>query len=273
MLSVVSISYGRQWLTSEAIACIKEADTVIGYQGFIDEVRDLLKPNVNSYDILDDIRQDENFLIARVRHAVAEVDNNKQTIILSNGDTNIFGMSGAVYRELIRLKRNDLISKIKVVPGISALQIAAARIGGPLSNGFATLALCIAEVSENSVFKKVTGCALGDFVTVIYMLRHNAEMFPKLHPEITKPRELSNKRLLEMIKIFRSHRHDDTPCVVGSNLGRANEKMYHYSLGNLEHHLDNITATSILFIGSTDTINFGKSAGCSNMVRELTNEY
>jgi len=256
MLSVIGISYGDQWLTKEAIKAIAEAETVIGYQGFIDEVSHITKDDVVAFDVLDDIREGENFLIARVRRAVDAVNEGRKTVILSNGDVNIFGMSGAVHRELNRIERQDLVKQTKVITGISAFQIAAAHLGGPLSNGFATLALCIAEVPHAAVERKIAGAAQGDFVTVVYMLRHNAENFPDLHPEITNPKEISSQRQLKMINKFAEYREPHTPCVIATNIGRDDQSMHHSPLSDLPNHLDKMTANSILFVGASDTIVF-----------------
>ena len=254
MLSVVGISYGNQWLCEEAINAIKSADTIIAHQPYIDDVKNLLKKGVNAFDVLTDIREGENFLMARVRHAIQAVDNNQRTVILSNGDANIYGMSGAVFRELARVNRMDIFRETKVVPGISALQLAASRLGGPLSNGFSTLALCIAEMSKKSVEDKIKGCAIGDFVCVVYMLRHNAELCPALHPEIKDPRALSNERIIKMIQVFKENRHNNTPCVIASELGCKDETLIHVILEDLDQYIDDITANSILLIGSNKTM-------------------
>ncbi len=256
MLSVIGISYGPQWLSEEAILAIKEADTIIGYQGFIDKINYLFKSDARTVNSFHDIRENENFLIAGVRYAVEAVDKDQKTIVISNGDAGIFGMAGAVYRDLLLINRIVMLKKTSVYPGIYDFQLAASRLGGPLSNGFAVLALCIAEIDEASVNRKILGCAVGDFVTVVYMLRHNAESNPELHPEITNPRELSNLRIMKMISTFQEYRKNDAPCVIVTGLGGDKEQLLKVSLGVLASHVDDIIDDSILLIGNSDILEF-----------------
>lgn len=258
MLVLIGISYGRQWLTVEAMAELRKADTVIAYHEYVDSVRDLLPQDAESFDAMDDVRADENFLMARVRHAIKAIDNGKRVVILSNGDVNIYGMSGAVIRELDRLGRPDIASQTVVCPGISAFQIAASRLGGPLSNGFATFGLCIADVPAEVVHQRIQASAQGDFVTVVYMLRHNAEMLPELYPQVENPRQISHTRLNRVVDSFLACRAEGTPCVISTNLGRHDEVLHHVTLAKLKHKFELIEANSILLISGSDTLVFGE---------------
>src|SRR3546814_3793016 len=90
------------------------------------------------------------------------------------------------------------------MPGVSALQAAAARAGAPLGHDFCTISLSDLLTPWAAIERRIRAAAEGDFVIAFY------------NP-VSKRR---TRQLAEAVAILRRHRPDDTPVVLARNLGR-----------------------------------------------------
>src|SRR6202012_1857533 len=87
---------------------------------------------------------------------------------VSGGDPGIFAMAAAVFEAIEAGDPSWRGLDVTVVPGISALQAAAARIGAPLGHDF-----CVISLSDNLkpwdiVERRLRAAAEGDFVIGLY---------------------------------------------------------------------------------------------------------
>lgn len=252
VLSVIGISYSRHYMTTEAVEAIQNADIVIGHEEFLAQIRDLVAAGARAFDVLDDIAPGESFLAARVRHAVSWCDTGHRVCIVSSGDSGVFGMSGAVFRELAHTGRHDLLNSVQVVPGISAYQILASRLGGPLTNGFATFALCMDTVPIEMRRKRIKALAAADMVVVVFMLRHGAETWPELYPDIQNPRAHSEALIREMLEVFAEVRPRDAACFIATDMEGAEESVTKATLSDLILDSAGIQRNSILLISNAE---------------------
>ncbi|PIE54074.1 MAG: hypothetical protein CSA35_07875 [Dethiosulfovibrio peptidovorans] len=128
-LTVVGLGPGgRRYLTAQAKETIQDADVVVGYHLYVDQVPSewLRGKRVERYDM----GQEE----ARVRSALDLADRGYRVALVSGGDPILFGMAG--------LTRNMSGSTaVTVVPGLSAAQVAGATLGAPYANGLILLSL------------------------------------------------------------------------------------------------------------------------------------
>ncbi|MEM9756278.1 MAG: precorrin-3B C(17)-methyltransferase, partial [Pseudomonadota bacterium] len=82
--------------------------------------------------------------LARARHALDMAADGRRVVIVSSGDPGVFAMAAAVFEavEAAPAALRDL--DIRVLPGITAMLAAAARVGAPLGHDF-----CAINLSDN----------------------------------------------------------------------------------------------------------------------------
>ena len=91
----------------------------------------------------------------------------RDVAVVSGGDPGVFAMAAAVF-EAIEADPAARDLDVHVVPGISAMQAAAARLGAPLGHDF-----CAISLSDNLkpwalVARRLRAAADGDFVIALY---------------------------------------------------------------------------------------------------------
>lgn len=256
-ISVIGISYSNGLLSAEARETLAGVDVAIGHANFVAQVRSILATGASAFDVLDDIRPGETFLTARVRHAIALNAAGKEVAILSSGDPGVFGMGGAVLNEVARSEGPEAAGQVRIIPGMSAYQVAASILGSPLNGGFATLALCIDSVPVDIIDRQICGTAISGLPCVVFMPRHNAETYPELHPGFPDPVEFSRQRVSFLIEEFRKNRKGTTPVVVASHLGRPDQVLRRYTLDSTMDAFDSLTPDSVVFLCAEGTIELG----------------
>lgn len=125
----------------------------------------------------------------------------KTTCIISNGDTNVFGMATLVV-ELIN--EENLWDEIELlsIPGVTSFLAAASKAGAPVSSDFAIISLSDRLTDIELINKRVEAALSCDFVIGIYN--------PKSKKRI-KPYQNFLKRLSEV---------DERVVIIAQNVGR-----------------------------------------------------
>lgn len=103
----------------------------------------------------------------RTAKAVEFALSGQDTVVVSSGDSGVYGMAGLV---LEHLEREGLLGRVEldVVPGIPALCAAAALLGAPLMHDFACISLSDLLTPLDLIMRRVRCAAEGDFVIVLY---------------------------------------------------------------------------------------------------------
>ncbi|MDP6896481.1 MAG: cobalamin biosynthesis protein, partial [Rhodospirillales bacterium] len=135
-LSVVGIGPGSPaWRVPAATKALAAADEVVGYRLYLDLVDDVIvgKPRHDSA-----LSEEE----ARVRLALDKAAEGKDVALVCSGDAGIYALATLAFELLDREDRADWNRlEIRVEPGVSAIQAAAARIGAPIGHDFCTISL------------------------------------------------------------------------------------------------------------------------------------
>ena len=93
----------------------------------------------------------------------------RQVAVVSGGDPGVFAMAAAVLEAVDRRATSAWRSlDITVVPGISAMQAAAARLGAPLGHDFCAISLSDNLKPWSIVERRLRAAAEGDFVIALY---------------------------------------------------------------------------------------------------------
>lgn len=122
-------------LTEEVRAALAEATDVVGYIPYVARVAPraglTLHPSDNRVEI------------DRANHALDMAAAGRRVVVVSSGDPGVFAMASALF-EALEARTEPGEVDIRVLPGITAMLAAAARLGAPLGHDF-----CAINLSDN----------------------------------------------------------------------------------------------------------------------------
>lgn len=179
--------------------------------------------------------------ISRARLALDLAADGHTTALISSGDAGIYAMATVVFELLDRQPQpqwQDI--EIEVIPGISAMQAAAARVGAPLAHDFCAISLSDLLTPWETIANRVRAAAQGDFVIAFY----NA---------------VSNRRgwqLQRAKEILLDYRSPATPAIVAFNVTRKGEEITVTSLGELDP--EPLNMLTLVIVGNSETRQAGK---------------
>ena len=234
-VSVIGIGPGAaDWRTPEASRLIAQADELVGYGLYIDLLGPLAagKPR---HDFPLGGEED------RCRYALERAGEGRNIALVCSGDSGIYAMGALVMELMDRAENNggvtDAARRVEIInaPGISALQAASARAGAVLGHDFCTISLSDLLTARGDIIKRLNAAAQGDFVIAFY------------NPVSRMRRTL----LAEARDILLEHRPADTPVLLASSLGRADEALKQRTLATLE--VDEVDMLTVVLVGSSNT--------------------
>lgn len=174
--------------------------------------------------------------IERARLALNLAASGKVTSLISSGDVGIYAMATLVFelldRQLQGLENHPewLDVAIEVIPGISAMQAAASRVGAMLGHDFCTISLSDLLTPWQTIEKRLHSAGQGDFVVSFY------------NP-VSKKRDW---QLNTARDILLQYRPAETPVVLGRQLTRAEESIRILTLAELDaKDVDMFTLVSV----------------------------
>ena len=227
MLYIVGTGPGDlQYLTQRAKDAIMNSDVIVGYDTYIDLIKDIIKgKEVVSTPMTQEIE--------RAEKAVELALSGKTVSIISGGDPGIYGMAGPVFEILKGRKFKNL--RIEIIPGVSALNACAARLGAPLMHDFAVISLSDRLTDWELIEERLESAARVDFVTVLYNPRS------KGRPEHIK----------RAIEIFMKYRSPETPVGIVKSAMRGDERVIISTLKDIP--FEEIDMQTTVIIGNSST--------------------
>jgi precorrin-3B C17-methyltransferase len=88
--------------------------------------------------------------------------------VVSSGDAGVFAMASAVFEAIEDGEAAWRTIEVEVIPGISAMFAAAARIGAPLGHDFCAISLSDNLKPWDTVVARLTAAAQAGFVIALY---------------------------------------------------------------------------------------------------------
>ena len=228
-ITVIGIGPGSlEDMTPRARKAIESAEVVVGYKTYIKLVESI----IGGKEIIDNGMMQE---VERCQLAVKSAAEGKETVVISSGDSGIYGMAGLVLELVLQLPENERPEWGGVVAGISAVQASAAILGAPLMHDFAVISLSDLMTPWELIKKRAEAAASADFVIALYN--------PKSHKRVN--------HIEEIREIVMKYRSPETPVGIVSSASRdAEEKV----ISNLENFTkEDIHMFSLVIIGNRNT--------------------
>lgn len=152
--------------TPQADQALAKATDLVGYGPYVNRVE--APPHVVRH------ASDNRVELDRARHALEMAEQGRHVAVVSGGDAGVFGMASAVFEALEQGPDTWRALDISVVPGLSAVLAAAARLGAPLGGDF-----CVMSLSDNLkpwdvVLERLRLAAQAGFVIALYNPRSHA---------------------------------------------------------------------------------------------------
>ena len=146
-------------LAPRAAAALAAATDLVGYGPYLDRLPQRAGQARHP--------SDNRVEMERARHALGLAAAGRRVAVVSAGDTGVFGMAAAVF-EAIDAHPPWRTLDIEVIPGISALLAAAARLGAPLGHDFCAISLSDNLKPWEAVLGRLRAAAGAGFVIALY---------------------------------------------------------------------------------------------------------
>jgi adenosylcobyric acid synthase len=230
-------------MTPEAHEALAAAEVVVGYKTYLD----LVEPLLVGKEVISTGMMKE---VERCREALRIAASGKITALVSGGDSGIYGMAGLVLelagetreqgQQVSLFEENADVSTgnevdIVIIPGVSAVQAAAARLGAPLMHDFAVISLSDLLTPWEVIERRLAAAARADFVIALY-----------------NPRSAGRVEHLDRAReILLAVRGGKIPVGIVRNACREGEEVTVTTLADLPKHQVNMA--SIVIIGNAST--------------------
>jgi len=221
---------GEEWRTAEAEQALAHADAIVGYETYVRRVP--LRPGQERF------ASDNRAELDRARHALELAAAGRSVAVVSSGDPGIFAMAAAVLEawEEERDAGTPLGEvNVEIVPGLSAMQAAAARVGAPLGHDFCVISLSDQLKPWDVVERRLDAAGAADFALALY------------NPASRTRRE----QLDRAVEVLLRHRDTATPLVVARAVGSAVEQVTVTTLGDLD--TATVDMRTLLLVGSSQS--------------------
>ena len=215
-------------LSRDATAALARCSAWVGYGRYLDLLEPMRKPDQTRFAGL--LTQEHD----RCAQALTLAQQGVKVALISSGDSGIYGMAGLAL-ELWLQEPEHARPSFQVHPGISALQMAAARSGAPLMHDFCSISLSDRLTPWPLIEQRLKAAAEGDFVLALYNPRSRDR-----HWQLGFARDLLLK-----------HRRPNTPVSLARQLGRCGEEVKLTCLE--EMNPDDVDMLTLVLIGNSFT--------------------
>jgi len=233
-LTVVGLGPGSDaWRSPDATAALRRADAVVGYKRYLNLVSDIIAGKETH---MSGMTREE----VRVTIALDEAAKGKDVCLVCSGDPGIYALASLTMEMMHKgdhrpdWKRID----VRVVPGITAAQGAAALAGAPMGHDFCLISLSDLLTDWETIETRLKAAAIGDFIVALYN-----PVSRKRRSQIERARD-----------ILLTGRPASTPVTIARNVGRDDQSLNVITLGELTP--DHADMLSMVIIGNQTTTAF-----------------
>ncbi len=228
-LFVVGLGPGdRALMTGQAVEALRQAEVIVGYEGYFIGLADLVE---GKECVALPLTQEAE----RARLAVERLRQGRVVCVISSGDPGVYGMAGLVLQCL----GDEGQENVTVVPGVSAVNAAAALLGAPLGHDFAVVSLSDLLTPWETIERRLRAAAEADFVLAI------------LNPK-SQRRDWQYKRAQG---ILAGCRPAPTPVGIVRNAYRPGQSVVQTTVADMAESVVDMFTTVI--VGNSQTRHFG----------------
>jgi precorrin-3B C17-methyltransferase len=232
-LYVVGIGPGAaEHTTPAALAAIADAELIVGYRTYIGLVKHLIAGK----EVVQTGMTEE---IGRARAAVERARDGGKVALISSGDAGVYGMAGLVFEVLREIGwKAGQSPELRLIPGMTALNSCASRVGAPLVHDFCSISLSDLLTPWPVIEKRITAAAAADFVIGLY------------NPASGR----RTRQIVEAQRILLAHRAPETPVALVKS---AYRELEHIVMTDIAHFTDyEIGMLTTVIIGNSNTFMF-----------------
>ena len=224
---VVGLGPGPEhWRTPEVSAALERATDLIGYEPYL--ARCPRRSGQMRHG------SDNRVELERARLAIDLARTGRIVAVVSGGDPGVFAMAAAVV-EAVEADQDARDLLVTVMPGISAMQAAAARLGAPLGHDFCAISLSDNLKPWTLVERRLRAAADGDFVIALY------NPASKARPT----------RIFDAFDLLRSLKAGSTPVAFARAVGRPDERIVVTTLADADPSV--VDMATLVIIGSSES--------------------
>ena len=227
-LTIVGLGPGAPELITPAVTdALKDSTDIVGYSKYIERVKDASGKSFHPSDNREEIDRAELSINLALQ--------GKKVVVVSSGDPGVFAMASAIFEVVDEKNISIDDSSIVVLPGITALLAASARLGAPIGHDF-----CVINLSDNlkswDILKsRVIAAAKADFVIAFY-----------------NPRSKSRKnQLSEIYDVLRKNCKSDRIVIYANSISTESEAVFETTLS--EADASSVSMKTLVIIGSSRT--------------------
>jgi precorrin-3B C17-methyltransferase len=226
-LAIVGLGPGRrEYMTPRALKAIAVADYVIGNASYLDPLEPLLTGKTV-------IRSSMGKEVERAQQAI-DLARSHAVAIVSGGDAGVYGMAGIVL-EVLEHSGADI--EVEVIPGVTAANAAASRVGSPLSGDFAVI-------------------SLSDLLTPLEVIEQRLDAMFSIGIPVVLYNPKSRGRphnFLLATEHARKYLKPETPVAIVRNALREDEEVIITTLAGVEKVQDAVDMHSTVIIGGKES--------------------
>ncbi|MFD4459931.1 precorrin-3B C(17)-methyltransferase [Nocardia sp. NPDC058480] len=233
---VVVIGLGpgdADWTTPQVSAALAEATDLVGYTTYINRVPEQAGQRRHA--------SDNKVESERAAMALDMAKRGARVAVVSSGDPGVFAMAAAVLEVSAEPQFKDV--PVRVLPGLTAANAVASRVGAPLGHDYAMISLSDRLKPWDVVAQRLSAVAAADMAIAIY------------NPASSQRRW----QVGAMREVLLEHRPPQTPVVLGRDVGGPTESVRVTTLGELDP--DEVDMRTLLIIGSSTTTTFDTPEG------------
>lgn len=214
-----------RWMTPEAAAELDRATDVVGYSTYVRRVPD--RPGRTKHASDNRVEGERAAMALDLAKAGARV------AVVSSGDAGVFAMGAAVLETADDDAWRDV--PVRVVPGMTAAQAVAGRVGAPLGHDFAMLSLSDRLKPWEIVEKRLRAVLGADMACAIY------------NPASRTRRA----QVVALRDIVAEYRDPETPVIVARAVGAPEERVTVTTVAGFDPEV--VDMRTMLIIGASST--------------------
>ncbi|ANN19923.1 ATP-binding protein [Amycolatopsis orientalis] len=216
---------GPDWLTPEAAEELAAAEHIVGYGPYVARVPQRAGQQRHA--------SGNRVEAERAVEALELASNGAKVAVVSSGDPGVFAMASAVLEQVAA--GHGAGARVRIVPGVTAAQAAASRVGAPLGHDYCVLSLSDRLKPWEIIERRLDAAGAADLVLALYNPASR-----------TRTTQLAQAR-----EVLLRHRAPETPVVVARDVGGPEEDIRVVTLGTLDPAT--VDMRCLLIVGSSKT--------------------